>query len=208
MSQDPAGHGGSRQGSVSVAELLARYDQPVAGRAARRTAHRAAAVGGGSAVLLGLVAAAMSLSGQQPDAGEPAAATPGPDHISGTGVTLLDSAVAPAAAPDRLRSAASGSGDRERHTPDRAAAVGETGDGELPAATSAAPARAVEPSADAGLPAARTSDPRSATSERPAGEAPAQGRAGIPVDDESVDHGPLAPVTDLVSQLTGSRPAS
>lgn len=219
MSQNPVtGHGG-RQGSVSVAELLARYDQPVA--ANRRTAHRAAAVGGGSAVLLALVAGAMTLSGQQPDAGQPAAAMPGPDHISGSSVTLLDSAVAPAAAPERMWSAAPRSGDRERHVPDRAAPVGETGNGQpgggeigngqsgngQPGGGETGNGQPGDASARSSEPSGRSSEP--AAGRQPQQDQPAQHRAETTtVDETSDDSGLLDPVTGLVSNLTDPLTAS
>jgi hypothetical protein len=217
MSQNAAAVHAGGQGSVSVAELLARYDQTVIDRAGRHPAHRAAAIGGGSAVLLALVAGAVTLSGQQPDAGQPATALPIPDHSSGSAFSLVDPVVAPTARPDGVQPPAPGPGDGGQHAPGQAvpvgeARVGEVGDGETqaaateqPPAATTQPGRAGEPAARAGEAAAR--DSAGGASASPMQHEPAQESTAAD-DESSEDSGLLAPVTDLVSEVTGSLPTS
>lgn len=203
MSQNAvAAHSGARHGSVSVAELLARHDQPDTGRSGSRSGRRLAVMGGGGMALLALTVATVGWSGQEPGAPPPDAAAPGPEHISASGVDLVDS-IRPTAAPDATRTASAtpAAAPRAEGHVSRNAAV--------PTGSAAAPERAGDAErtgdtehAGAAGPGAGSSGPSQAE------DVPASGRDGSAGDDQADTRsaepdGQRQPVADLVTQVTG-----
>lgn len=209
MSQNAvAAHSGARHGSVSVAELLARHDQPDTGRGGSRSGRRLAVMGGGGMALLALTVATVGWSGQEPGAPPPDAAAPGPEHISASGVDLVDS-IRPTAAPDATRTASAtpAAAPRAEGHVSRKAAV--------PTGSAAAPERAGD--AERAGHTERTGDTEHAGAAGPgagssgpsqAEDVPASGRDGSAGGDQADTRstepdGPRQPVADLVTQVTG-----